>query len=67
MKPISYKQETGDRDRICTQEDPPPHQDPAQFQKHVFHGIMRCFVYVWKIRRPTLLNYKEKSKYLLQH
>ena len=24
MKPISYKQETGDRERICTQEDPPP-------------------------------------------
>ena len=23
MKSISYKQETGDRERICTQEDPP--------------------------------------------
>ena len=44
-----------------------PPQDPAQFQKHGFHGIMRCFVYVWKIRGPTLLNYKEKAKYLLQH
>ena len=51
MKPISYKQETGDRERICTQEDPP--QDPAQFQKLVFHGIMRYFVYVWKISKET--------------
>lgn len=30
-----------------------PPQDPAQFQKLVFHGIMRYFVYVWKISKET--------------
>ena len=33
MKPISYKQETGDKGRICTQEAPP---GPAQFQSPPF-------------------------------
>lgn len=33
MKPVSYKQETGHKERICTQEAP---QGPAQFQSPPF-------------------------------
>ena len=34
MKSISYKQETGDRERICTQEDPP--RIPLNFRNMSF-------------------------------
>lgn len=37
MKPVSYKQETGHKERICTQEAP---QGPAQFQSPPFFLVL---------------------------
>ena len=58
------KQETGDRERICTQEDPPT---PRQNSETCLSWHNEVFCLCLEDKETNILNYKEKAKYLLQH